>query len=182
MTFSCLQHTQQLNTTEFGEINSSVGDLKNDPKTFHPIVSDIFSFWGLCREEKTIGNVKVRRSGWLCTCGFFFFTLLKVKQRGGGGRHEFLPPTRNSSFLLEVEEENSFFFVGGQFVWQSATTCQEHGRIKKTRQVPFFSSMTHFLFSRNRKESNLNWTISKNWTLPTRHPKTKENQISFRIT
>jgi hypothetical protein len=57
---------------------------------------------------------------------------------------------------LEVEEENSFFFVGGQFVWQSATTCQEHERIKK-RQVPFFSSMTHFLFPsiRNRKESNL---------------------------
>ena len=106
MTFSCLQHTQQLNTTEFGEINSSVGDLKNDPKTFHPIVSDIFSFWGLCREE----NYRKRQGetlGLIVYLRFFFFTLLKVKQRGGGEDTSFSPPQEILLllFLLEVEEE-----------------------------------------------------------------------------
>ena len=132
-------------------------------QTFHPIVSDIFPFLG-------------------CTCGFFYSFKGEAKRRGG--RHEFLPLTRNSSFLLEVEEENSFF-VGGQFVWHF---CDDMSRTRKNKRDKYlFSSMTHFLYSRNRKESNLKKEKKsleqfQNWTLPTRHPKTKENQISLRIT
>ena len=85
-----------------------------------------------------------------------------MKQRGGEEDTSFSPPTRNSSFLLEVEEENSFF-VGGQFVWHF---CDDMSRTRKNKRDKYlFSSMTHFLYSRNRKESNLK-KKKKKITLP----------------